>query len=1051
MKLLLQLVALIALNATYAVAAVSPAETPEWLWLGCGKGKGNCGVYEDFQVEASATHELRCCSSVEVSGWTKQNGCDIWAQSDLIGEDGRVQCFHDVTYAEALDICALNGGYVCTKDQVDAGCTRSSGCGHDADLIWTDAEAPARIMPELPYQEPVDPEEWLYLECGKGEGQCGTVDTSAQAKDKHEVRCCSDIPLPGWMRSSGCENWHESELIALDGSSGTCFHESSYAEAQAICKKNDAYVCTQEQVKSGCVKGSGCGHDSDLIWTSTGPAPARTPLPAPAAVASDSHLFIACGAGINGCGGAKHSLGVAKANEQHEVRCCSPYSLPGWLKGGGCNSYAQSKLSGDQCFHASTYAEAQDICHENLAYVCSMSEVLDGCTKGTGCSHDSDFVWTSTPANAEAVAAYKVKMTQAAAISGVCVGTKARVSGDPHFTTFDKLKYDCQGHGEFVIAMSKGSDPLAIHGRFVRVRESKAKPTVTKSVAIKVVEEVPIIQVTAPPQKIDGKCPVTFTVGKEETPTEDIVSFVNANYNGTVNIFSNGRNIIFTYPGASARVQITAGGGGNRCVLNTNLCLTPEAHGGAENIVGLLGSPDGVKENDWMTRDGSFVPLPEVCTIPDPTNSETKECKKARNKGGHEWCVDNWCIGHADNSLWSEESHAEYNECDNREPDGFFDDIDDVDPAIVEACEGTEDPDGCVLDTAIAVEEGENVTEFVQTILEEDEDSNFVEKLDELDPSEALDDWDGPVLSAASAVEIEVPDDLPETADEETPSDASDPADSPTDTADIPDQPVSESSGSLGDPHFKTWVGEHFEYHGQCDMVLTRDHNFADGLGLEVQIRTKLVRFWSYIKRAAIRIGDDILEIEGSADPEDHDSRYWFNFQYQAGAAFVGGFPLKISNNGLHKRFYEIDLSSKYPGQKIVISSYREFVRVDFQRTTAEAFGNVVGMMGDFKTGNLLARDGVKEIHDFLEFGNEWQLLPADDMLFHDKAEPQFPKRCIVPEDPQGQRRRRLDESTITMEEAEAACSKVVGDALDIKDCVYDILATQDLNMVGAF
>lgn len=47
-------------------------------------------------------------------------------------------------------------------------------------------------------------------------------------------------------------------------------------------------------------------------------------------------------------------------------------------------------------------------------------------------------------------------------------------------------------------------------------------------------------------------------------------------------------------------------------------------------------------------------------------------------------------------------------------------------------------------------------------------------------------------------------------------------------------------------------------------MILVRDLEFAEGLGLEVQIRTKLVRFWSHIKSAVIRIGDDILELEGA-------------------------------------------------------------------------------------------------------------------------------------------------------------------------------------------
>ena len=77
-------------------------------------------------------------------------------------------------------------------------------------------------------------------------------------------------------------------------------------------------------------------------------------------------------------------------------------------------------------------------------------------------------------------------------------------------------------------------------------------------------------------------------------------------------------------------------------------------------------------------------------------------------------------------------------------------------------------------------------------------------------------------------------------------------------------------------------------------MVLSKDDNFADGLGLDVQIHTKLVRFWSYIKRAAIRIGDDILEVEGSADMEKLDPVYWFNFVLQQSVKTVGGFPFKI-------------------------------------------------------------------------------------------------------------------------------------------------------------
>lgn len=71
-------------------------------------------------------------------------------------------------------------------------------------------------------------------------------------------------------------------------------------------------------------------------------------------------------------------------------------------------------------------------------------------------------------------------------------------------------------------------------------------------------------------------------------------------------------------------------------------------------------------------------------------------------------------------------------------------------------------------------------------------------------------------------------------------------------------------------------------------------------------------------------------------------------------------------------------------------------------------------------------------------------------MLFHVVEQPQFPKKCIEPEDPQGQHRRRLAENSIPKGAAEAACADLE-DELDRKDCLYDILATQDINMIEAY
>jgi len=259
-----------------------------------------------------------------------------------------------------------------------------------------------------------------------------------------------------------------------------------------------------------------------------------------------------------------------------------------------------------------------------------------------------------------------------------------------------------------------------------------------------------------------------------------------------------------------------------------------------------------------------------------------------------------------------------------------------------------------------------------------------------------------------------------------------------------------EPSGD-GDPHFKTWKNEHFEFHGQCDVVFTRVKNFAKraGIDLDIHIRTKMVRYWSYIKSAAIRIGDDILEVEGSVAKEDglEKRHYWLNYEYRSPLTEIGGYPVTISPRN---NLYTINLGKDFPGQKIEIKTFKEFVSVKIVGGSFESFGTSVGIIGDFKTGKTLGRDGKTVLNDFDDLGLEWQVLPADGKMFHEMTSPQFPELCLLPEDPRGDRARRLAESEITMEEAEAACASLK-DPLDKKDCVYDILATQDLDMVGAF
>ena len=85
-------------------------------------------------------HEVRCCSDTNLGGgWRQNGGCDVWAESDgpLMGG-----CHELKTFIEAAAICSNAGARLCTAAELRADCTAGTGCGHDADLIWSsDAEA----------------------------------------------------------------------------------------------------------------------------------------------------------------------------------------------------------------------------------------------------------------------------------------------------------------------------------------------------------------------------------------------------------------------------------------------------------------------------------------------------------------------------------------------------------------------------------------------------------------------------------------------------------------------------------------------------------------------------------------------------------------------------------------------------------------------------------------------------------------------------------------------------------------------------------------------
>lgn len=247
---------------------------------------------------------------------------------------------------------------------------------------------------------------------------------------------------------------------------------------------------------------------------------------------------------------------------------------------------------------------------------------------------------------------------------------------------------------------------------------------------------------------------------------------------------------------------------------------------------------------------------------------------------------------------------------------------------------------------------------------------------------------------------------------------------------------------SSGDPHFKTWGGEKFDYHGACDLVLLDNPGFMDGLGMKIHIRTKHHKWWSYIEAAVLQIGEDTLELMGGKE----SVQYWHNGQtgeMKNGDASFGDFPLVFKRKSAGRGRMHVDLGKK---NAISLETFDNFVRVNVKTPTEKFFQGSVGLLGSYPEGIKVARDGSTVLENADEYGQEWQVHPSEPMLFHNASHAD-PLKCTMPDT--AQKSRRLQESTLTSEDAAIACAGVPEDDRD--DCIFDVLATDDKHMAESY
>ena len=189
----------------------------------------------------------------------------------------------------------------------------------------------------------------------------------------------------------------------------------------------------------------------------------------------------------------------------------------------------------------------------------------------------------------------------------------------------------------------------------------------------------------------------------------------------------------------------------------------------------------------------------------------------------------------------------------------------------------------------------------------------------------------------------------------------------------------------------------------------------------------------------AIRIGpEDVLEVSSYG-------LYTLNGISNAEMpANVAGYTVALTNPNAKEHIFLLTLGAD---NYLEVKVYKDLVSVKFnlaEEMSEKDFAGSTGLVGSWKDGVRLARDGTTILWDDNEYGQEWQVNHDDPQLFMMNRAPQFPAQCDMPTPGiQSLRNRRLAEG-ISQEMAEDACSQLKK-GHGFEQCVYDVLATQDL------
>lgn len=299
-------------------------------------------------------------------------------------------------------------------------------------------------------------------------------------------------------------------------------------------------------------------------------------------------------------------------------------------------------------------------------------------------------------------------------------GWTSGVFGDPHIATFDGMRFDCQGVGEFIMAtVLEKPEKLVIQERFTSVNTSSLCSQASVSTAIAVADEgTPIVQLSIPraqtTNNVDdisgtiGNCPLDLFVDGTRFTIPDFQSIPISPHPDVEISRDLTSAVIINYPLSGLRVtaNVRNSAGGFGCFLMVQVFIPYQYLSPGETLIGLLGKANNNRNDDWVDPFGN--------SYPGPANEQESVFGEA-----YEYCVSNWCIENKADSIFTYrdgESFDSIHDCDRPYLGQELENqISNAAPELVELCNDNiicliDGICGTLDDAVVALQDNEEVT-----------------------------------------------------------------------------------------------------------------------------------------------------------------------------------------------------------------------------------------------------------------------------------------------------------------------------------------------------